>query len=80
MSSDNRSHTRPCTVPVAPVDVPDASPVEPGACGNRIVERVQRGAFSTSHHTRFSNAALTETDVDMTIDTARQAFPIVRKR
>jgi glutamate-1-semialdehyde 2,1-aminomutase len=50
------------------------------ACGNRIVERVQRGAFSTSHHTRSSNAALTETDVDMTIDTARQAFPIVRKR
>ena len=29
---------------------------------------------------RLNNAALTETDVDMTIDIAGQAFSIVRKR
>ena len=45
-----------------------------------VAECVQRGVFITSHHNHFINAALTETDVDMTIDIASQAFSIVRKR
>ncbi|MEC5148402.1 hypothetical protein [Cryobacterium sp. GrIS_2_6] len=45
-----------------------------------VAECVQRGVFITSHHNHFINAALTETDVDMTIDIARHASFIVRKR
>lgn len=39
-----------------------------------IAECVRRGAFLVSHHNHFVNAALTETDIDRTLDIADDAF------
>lgn len=45
-----------------------------------IAECVQRGVFLTSHHNHFINAALTEADVDRTIEVGHEAFGAVRAR
>lgn len=39
-----------------------------------IAECVRRGAFLVSHHNHFINAALTDTDIDRTLDIADDAF------
>ncbi|MBA8816298.1 glutamate-1-semialdehyde 2,1-aminomutase [Microbacterium halimionae] len=45
-----------------------------------VAECVQRGVFVTSHHNHFINAALTEADVDRTIEIADESFAIVAAR
>ena len=45
-----------------------------------IAECVRRGVFFTNHHNHFINAALTDADIDETVDIAREAFSIVRNR
>lgn len=43
-----------------------------------IAECVRRGVFLTNHHNHFINAALTEADIDKTLDIADAAFRAVR--
>lgn len=43
-----------------------------------IAQMVRRGVFLTSHHNHFVNAALTEADVDRTVEIAHEAFTAVR--
>lgn len=45
-----------------------------------IAECVRRGAYLTSHHNHFLNAAVTEADVDRTVEIAADAFAAVRTR
>ncbi|RMI14443.1 aminotransferase class III-fold pyridoxal phosphate-dependent enzyme [Cellulomonas triticagri] len=45
-----------------------------------IAECVGRGVFLTSHHNHFLNAALTEADVDRTVEIAHDAFTALRSR
>ncbi|ROQ38686.1 glutamate-1-semialdehyde 2,1-aminomutase [Frondihabitans sp. PhB188] len=45
-----------------------------------VAECVQRGMFITSHHNHFINAALTEADVDRSLEIAHEAFGIVAAR
>lgn len=45
-----------------------------------IAECVRRGVFFTNHHNHFINAALTDADINETVDIAREAFSIVRNR
>lgn len=45
-----------------------------------VAECVSRGIFLTSHHNHFINAALTDEDIDYTIDVADDAFSIVAER
>ncbi|MDT3330826.1 aminotransferase class III-fold pyridoxal phosphate-dependent enzyme [Microbacterium sp. KSW-18] len=45
-----------------------------------IAECVRRGAYLTSHHNHFLNAAVTEADVDRTIEIAADAFAALRMR
>lgn len=45
-----------------------------------IAECVRRGAYLTSHHNHFLNAAVTEADVDRTIEIAADAFAALRTR
>jgi glutamate-1-semialdehyde 2,1-aminomutase len=45
-----------------------------------VAEVVQRGAFLTSHHNHFINAALTSADVARTVEIAHEAFGIVAAR
>ncbi|MGO1315624.1 MAG: aminotransferase class III-fold pyridoxal phosphate-dependent enzyme [Cellulomonadaceae bacterium] len=45
-----------------------------------VAECVQRGVYITSHHNHFINAALTDTDVDRTIEVAHEAFRVLRER
>ncbi|MEV0463005.1 aminotransferase class III-fold pyridoxal phosphate-dependent enzyme [Nocardia tengchongensis] len=43
-----------------------------------VAECVRRGVFLTSHHNHFINAALTDTDIDKTLDIADEAFRAIR--
>lgn len=43
-------------------------------------ECVRRGAYLTSHHNHFLNAAVTEADVDRTVEIAADAFAALRTR
>ncbi|NIK36532.1 glutamate-1-semialdehyde 2,1-aminomutase [Microbacterium endophyticum] len=45
-----------------------------------VAECVQRGVFVTSHHNHFINAALTDDDIDRTIEIAHDAFAVVAGR
>ncbi len=45
-----------------------------------IAECVRRGAYLTSHHNHFLNAAVTEADVDRTVEIAADAFAALRMR
>ncbi len=45
-----------------------------------IAECVRRGAYLTSHHNHFLNAAVTEADVDRTVEIAADAFAALRAR
>lgn len=45
-----------------------------------IAECVQRGIYLTSHHNHFINAALTDADIDRTVEVAHDAFAVVRAR
>jgi glutamate-1-semialdehyde 2,1-aminomutase len=45
-----------------------------------VAEVVQRGAFLTSHHNHFLNAALTGADIARTVEVAHEAFGVVRAR
>ncbi|MFJ6680170.1 aminotransferase class III-fold pyridoxal phosphate-dependent enzyme [Microbacterium sp. NPDC091382] len=45
-----------------------------------IAECVRRGAYLTSHHNHFLNAAVTEADVDRTVEIAADAFAALRTR
>lgn len=45
-----------------------------------IAECVKRGIFLTSHHNHFINAALTEEDIEKSIEIAEDAFHALRKQ
>lgn len=45
-----------------------------------IAEMVKRGVFLTSHHNHFINAALSDEDINRTIEIAEEAFKVVRER
>lgn len=45
-----------------------------------IAEMVKRGVFLTSHHNHFINAALSDEDINRTIEIAEEAFKVVRDR
>ena len=45
-----------------------------------IAECVKRGVFFTNHHNHFINAALSDVDIDETIEIAGEAFAVVRDR
>lgn len=45
-----------------------------------IAEMVKRGVFLTSHHNHFINAALSDEDINLTIEIAEEAFKVVRER
>ena len=45
-----------------------------------IAECVKRGVFFTGHHNHFINAALSNADIDETIEIAGEAFAILRNR
>jgi glutamate-1-semialdehyde 2,1-aminomutase len=42
-----------------------------------VAECVQRGVFLTSHHNHFVNAALTDADIDRTVEIAHEALAVV---
>ncbi len=44
-----------------------------------IAEMVKRGVFMTSHHNHFTNYALSDKDIERTMDVADEAFAIVKK-
>jgi glutamate-1-semialdehyde 2,1-aminomutase len=44
-----------------------------------ISECVRRGAYFTNHHNLFINCALTEEDINLTLEIADEAFNVVRK-
>lgn len=43
-----------------------------------VAECVRRGVFFTSHHNHFMNAAMTDEDIRLTGEVAREAFRIIR--
>ncbi|MCU1404517.1 MAG: Aminotransferase class-III [Glaciihabitans sp.] len=45
-----------------------------------VGECVKRGVFLTSHHNHFINAALTDDDIDITVNVANEAFSVLRSR
>ncbi|NLL62849.1 MAG: aminotransferase class III-fold pyridoxal phosphate-dependent enzyme [Ruminococcaceae bacterium] len=45
-----------------------------------VAECVSRGVFITSHHNHFINAALTDEDINLTIEIAEDAFSVVAER
>lgn len=45
-----------------------------------IAECVKRGVFFTNHHNHFINAALSNKDIDETIEIAGEAFAVIRDR
>ena len=45
-----------------------------------IAECVKRGIFFASHHNHFINAALTDKDIDLTLEVADEAFKAVAKK
>ena len=45
-----------------------------------IAECVKRGVFFTNHHNHFINAALTDADIDETVEIATEAFEVVRNK
>ena len=45
-----------------------------------IAECVKRGVFFTNHHNHFINAALSNDDIDETIEIAGEAFAVIRDR
>lgn len=45
-----------------------------------IAECVKRGVFFTNHHNHFINAALSDKDIDETIEIAGEAFSVVSER
>lgn len=44
-----------------------------------VAECVKRGVFFTNHHNQFLNCALTEEDIDFTIQVAEEAFKILKE-
>ena len=44
-----------------------------------VAECVRRGIFFTSHHNHFMNAAMTDADIKLTGEVAREAFRIIRE-
>lgn len=45
-----------------------------------VQECVKRGVFLTNHHNHFTNSALSNEDINFTIEVAEEAFRIVKKR
>ena len=45
-----------------------------------IAECVKRGVFFTNHHNHFINAALTDADINETVQIAKEAFAALRER
>lgn len=45
-----------------------------------VAECVRRGVYITSHHNHFLNAAVTDADVDRTVEIAAEAFALLRQR
>ncbi|HCJ48700.1 MAG TPA: glutamate-1-semialdehyde 2,1-aminomutase [Microbacterium sp.] len=45
-----------------------------------VAECVRRGVYITSHHNHFLNAAVTDADVDRTVEIAAEAFAVLRQR
>lgn len=45
-----------------------------------IAECVKRGVFFTNHHNHFINAALSDEDINETVEIAKEAFGVVRDR
>ena len=45
-----------------------------------IAECVKRGVFFTNHHNHFINAALSDADIDETVEIAGEAFAVLRDR
>jgi glutamate-1-semialdehyde 2,1-aminomutase len=45
-----------------------------------IAECVKRGVFFTNHHNHFINHALTDADIDFTVEVAAEAFGVLRER
>ena len=45
-----------------------------------IAECVKRGVFFTNHHNHFINAALSDEDIQETIDVANEAFHVIREQ
>ena len=44
-----------------------------------VAECVKRGVFFTSHHNHFINAALSDEDIQFTLDVADEAYKAVRE-
>lgn len=45
-----------------------------------VAECVKRGAFFTNHHNLFTNCAMTNDDVNLTIEIAEEAFQVLKRR
>ncbi|MDJ1113174.1 aminotransferase class III-fold pyridoxal phosphate-dependent enzyme [Microbacterium dauci] len=45
-----------------------------------VAECVRRGVYLTSHHNHFLNAAVTDADIDRTVEVAAEAFAVLRQR
>ncbi|WP_405375227.1 MULTISPECIES: aminotransferase class III-fold pyridoxal phosphate-dependent enzyme [unclassified Microbacterium] len=45
-----------------------------------VAECVKRGVYLTSHHNHFLNAAVTDADIDRTVQIAHEAFGVLRER
>ena len=44
-----------------------------------VAECVKRGVFFTSHHNHFMNAAMTDEDIRVTGEVAREAFRVIKE-
>ncbi|GAB1457801.1 hypothetical protein MASR2M48_31090 [Spirochaetota bacterium] len=44
-----------------------------------VAECVRRGVFFTNHHNHFINAALSDADIEFTLDVADEAFEAVHR-
>lgn len=45
-----------------------------------VAECVKRGVFFTNHHNHFINCALSDEDIEYTLEVAKEAFEIIAKR
>lgn len=45
-----------------------------------VAECVRRGVFFTNHHNHFINCAITDTDINLTLDVAEEAFKALKDR
>ena len=51
----------------------------PTEAESAVAECVRRGVFFTSHHNHFMNAAMTDADIKLTGEVAREAFRIIKE-